>query len=238
MDNNSVGTSPDSQQNAVNNAAPAEKVFTQDEVNKIVGARAMEAAEKARKEALNEFNARNESSKPKSNENAPSFDKESLKREAIEEFEQMQRRKAEKEAEERTLENAERFTKEYFGKLSSEDVKSRYADADEVLGGFNHGAYTHLIMLANKEPNTADLMYHFANNPLKAAQFEQAARHDPHGALKELKRLSNDLGQNIKAKDSVKKASPPLSRMSPSNIGADNGLNTLDDFKRSKLCRW
>ena len=218
-------------------AQTSEKTFTQEEVNRIVGSRAKDAAEKARREALAELESRHNQSS-----SATVIDEESIIRRAQERAtealraEQAERARQQSEAQRQA--EAENFTKDYFGKLTDSSVKERYEDADDVLGGFNHGAYPHLIMLANQEGNTADLMYHFANDPLKAAQFEQTARTDPIGATKALKRLASDIDQNIKAKQSTKKAQPPLSRMTPSSIGADNGPMTTNDWKKHPVCRW
>lgn len=217
---------------------PVEKTFTQDEVNKIVGARAhsaaQAAAEKARREALQEIE-RSNYSQPNINS---SSEKEAIKKEVLQEIQAHQQQQAEEYARKNLELKASQKTTEYFSKLQDTQFTQEHPDATDTFSKFNHAAYSNLASLTLTETNTADLMYHFAKNPILASQYELAARNDPQGTLDAIKQLSKDIQQNKQAKQSVRKAHEPLSRVAPSNIGADNEPRDLRYWKNSKLCKW
>lgn len=213
---------------------PEEKVFTQSEVNKIVGARAHDAAEKARRETARQFEER---MKDINHSSPSSVDNEDIER-RIESKVQANLQKRLQEEEARRAEAMVRgVADKYTSSIMDKDLKSRYQDVDEVMGDFNARAYPNLIYLATMEENTGELMYHLAQDLVKASQFDELARRDPNGAAKALKKFSKSILQNIDAKQSAKKAQEPLSRMRPTTVGADNGPMTVNDWKKDPICR-
>ena len=231
MDSNELGTDAGISEVVPTTVPPG--YISKEEANRIVHERTKATAEKVRQQTLAEFGG----VRPQATPTEP-VDVQAIENRVIQRINtDIQQKQAEYDEKNRQ-ENAQKFSANYFGKLTDKSVKERYADDDEVLGNFNHAAYLPLIELAQGEPNTADLMYHLAQDPIKAAQFNVTAAQDKAGALKALRKLSKSISDDLEAKQLVKKAQPPLSRVASSNVGADNVPRNVSDWKAHKLCRW
>lgn len=208
----------------MSNAAPAEKLLTQDEVNLIVGREKAQAAEKARKQAEAEFQSKNAQSL-----GGMPVDKEALYGEFKDRFYKDLQKEQEAQSEAELQRQWQSVVNDYNTKLVA--GKDSYSDFDSVMREFNHGAYNNVVYGATQLSNTADVMYELANNPAKAAQLELLGKTDPKGFNVAMKKLSDSIAANkgAQAASSIKE---PLSQMKPSVMGAESGKKTIADYKK------
>lgn len=195
-----------------------DKVFTQDDVNKIVGKVRAEDKERYTKRPETQYTP------PASN-----LDEQKVKEITGNEVQRLRDEWA-AEQKQATLENnAKRVANEFFTKLSS--AKEKYQDFETVTSDLDYQSIPAVVELANMFDNTVDVMYDIAKNPIKIGNLQQLIMINPKLAYNEMKRLSESIKDNEKAKD-TRLPNEPLSQLLPSNSGSDSGNKNITDYKR------
>lgn len=217
--NDAAGTPPETP------AAPAEKMIPQSQVNKIAAREAHQAAERAKREAYEDFerrqaNTQTQTEKPQNiggMNNA--HDPEQIRKLIREEAYRIS-----------TQENANRIAQNFESKMDA--AKTKYPDFDEKYAALNIEQHPELVLWTQGMDNVGDVMYDIASNPTKVAQVLMLARGGfPQLAQQELHKLSASIAANEAAKN-VPDVSEPLSQVKPSNIGADSGDMSVTDFRK------
>jgi hypothetical protein len=80
-------------------------------------------------------------------------------------------------------------------------------------------------------------MYELQKNPHKLAQIDMMAKTDPDMAREMMQNLSKSISENKQAMQSNPGVKEPLSRLKSSTVGADTGIKSLRDLKKSPLLR-
>lgn len=224
-------------------AVAEENMLPQSKVNDLVGNARREGAEKAQRELEAKHQAeleklRNErvASNPHSEKNMGGMqviDSGRIKQDILAEM------KAEREAEEARYDEqmrrqkAEEFVSSYQAKL--DDGRARYEDFDAVVSEVDPKEFVDVIMLANEQEGTADIMYELARNPDKLVRVAAAYRMSPSQAKRMMKEIAGSMKINRDAEVNHKATNSPLPRSKPSTAGTSTGeLKTISDFKNAK----
>lgn len=125
---------------------------------------------------------------------------------------------------------ASRIAQSYRSKMSS--GKDAYEDFDDVMADFNPQAFPNLVLLASQMDNTPDVMYELMNNPAKFGTIAVLSERDPQAAQRMLSRISQSIQANKQAKAEQKQVPEPISRLSSSKTGQDDGSLSVRDFKK------
>ncbi len=158
-------------------------------------------------------------------------DKEALKREVLEDLRQQFQEASEKRAQEDMDKEAKKIADTYHARMGA--GKNSFEDFDEVMADFNPAAFPNLVYLASQVENTPAVMYELMKNPSKWATLAILAERDPGAAQNMIGKISASIKANEQAKAEEKDVAPPLSRLSSSPTGQDNGKpSSVRDFKR------
>ncbi len=156
-------------------------------------------------------------------------DPEAIKQQVLNDLrEQMQQANTQR-AQEELEKEANRIADSYKAKMSS--GKDAYEDFDTVMSDFNPAAFPNLVYLANQVDNTPAVMYELMKNPSKWATLAVLSERDPNAAQNMISKISASIKANEQAKAEEKNAPDPLSRMSSSTTGQDNGTLSMRDLK-------
>jgi len=93
------------------------------------------------------------------------------------------------------------------------------------------------LFLASEVDNTPEVMYELRKNPHKLAQIDMMAKTDPDMAREMMQTLSKSISENKQAMQQNPGVKEPLSRLKSSTVGADTGIKSLRDLKKSPLLR-
>jgi hypothetical protein len=209
------------------------RTYTEEEVNRIVGAKKDKAYEKGYESGKSEYSQNTNGSN-----NYLSADqlREIAKAEAI------AAAKAELQQQQQAMQtqyqqmHRQKFVNDFVAKMQAGAKK--HEDFETVVSSLQlQSIPDHLLELANSFDNTADIMYDLGNNHVKVANFITLARETPHLAYSEMQKLSQSIKKNDEAKSNQKNVSEPLSQIQPSTIGSDNGPKTVQDWKNQPWLR-
>ncbi len=213
---------------------PTEKMLTQEQVNALVGREKAAAADKARREVMAEYQAQ---AQTQNNSNtsqaqamggmsAPNMD------EIYQQVETRLRENAERQAYE---DNIRKVADTYINKMAT--GAEMFEDFNDVMGEFDPARFPSVVYLVSEMDNVPQIMYELANNPMKLASINSLAQSDERQAKKALQKLSQSISQNENAKEEYAATNAPLSKLKPSNVGADKGMSSLQDFKSASWLR-
>jgi hypothetical protein len=137
----------------------------------------------------------------------------------------------EQEAQERAnMEAANRIVGMFRDKIVA--GKDKFSDFDSVTSNVAMQRYPNVVqLLAEHVDNTADVLYHLAQNRDKLYRLEALSEHSPGDAVYEMKRLADSIKSNDESSQ-AKNANAPLSQQRPSNTGAESGSLSWSDLKR------
>lgn len=220
------------------NANQAEtKFIPQHKVNEIVEEAKLKAADKARREMLEQMQKPQiETSQPV----APSlggiqqFSPDDIRRMIAEETQRQQQEHLTKHQQEMLIQEAHKIANEFTTKLQL--GKDRYSDFDKKMEALDLKTIPHIVQLANGVDNTADVMHELYENPSKIGILHSLAATNPNLARLEMVRLSESIKAN-QAASNQKLANAPLSQNQPSNVGTDNGSLSIKDLKKQPWLR-
>lgn len=208
---------------------PQEKMIPSSQVSKIVASQAREAADKARKQALEEYQREQQAGQQHAgqqqqvgnmNPNDPN------------QIRQLIREEAQRLAQ---LEMAQQIESDFERKINAEMTQD--PEFAEVYKAMNLEAHPEIVIWANGFDNTAAVIKELGNNPSKYSSVIALAKSGmPKLAENELKKISSSIKANEEAKQQPK-APEPLGQMKPSGIGADNGQMEVSDFRNADWLR-
>lgn len=232
MDNSGDVTASDINQAPAEAVAQkqSERVFTQSELNDIVGRAKHEAVESHKRQNTQQVTqpptyaqANATSSRQLSEDDVKRLTTEELGR---------QREEWERQSLERQhAQQAERIVTNYKEKIAA--GRDKYEDFEKVTSSVDMRHYPNVVqLLADHVDNASDILYDLAKNRTKLYQLESTCTHNPDDAIYEINRLSSSLKTNDDA-SRIKTSNQPLSQQRPSNTGTDSGgALSMSDLKR------
>jgi len=162
---------------------------------------------------------------------AAPIDPEVIKQQIMNDIREQMQQASEKRAQEELDKEAQKIAQTYHARMST--GKDQFEDFDEVMADFNPAAFPNLVYLASQVENTPAVMRELMQNPTKLAAVTVMSERDPAAAEKMIQKISASIVANQQAKAEEKEIAPPLSRMSSSPTGKDNGTpNSVRDYKR------
>lgn len=200
-------------------SAPAPKLYTDDEVNKIVGEKKQKAYEHGRQEAL--AGLQNQSTVNQTPVNTPQqLTPEQEKRIADQAYQRMQN---------------DQLVNQFALKMTQGQQK--YSDFEKVVTPLQFNTIPKVVQIANGFENTADIMYDLGKNPAKVSNLMVLAEINPHLAYQEMQRLSDSIKKNETAIANQQDVKAPLGQIKPSNVGAGSGKMTSAERRQLPLYR-
>jgi hypothetical protein len=203
-----------------------EKMFTQDDLNKIVGREKLKAKAEVEERLKRQFE-----SQPVAQERAtPQGDADAIAREVWSKIQAQQEKQMQEEAARREAEEMNRFKQSFDKKLAL--GKAEYDDFDEVVSKFNGKAYPAVVIAAAELPNTADVMYDLSKKKAKCAELQMmAVCGDYEGLADALTDLSTSIESNKQAKKAPTYNSyQPSPRLKPSGAGSGQRVPTASEL--------
>ena len=160
----------------------------------------------------------------------PSFDQNTITQQVMANIKQQMQAESEERAKQELEAEATRIAQSYRSKMSG--GKDAYDDFEDVMADFNPQAFPNLVLLASQMDNTPDVMYELMNNPAKFGTIAVLSERDPQAAQRMLSRISQSIQANKQAKSEQKQVPEPISRLSSSKTGQDDGSLSVRDFKK------
>lgn len=158
-------------------------------------------------------------------------DKEAIKQEVLNDLRKQMQEANEQRAKDDMDNEAKKIAETYQTRMAA--GKDSFADFEEVMGDFNPAAFPNLVYLASQMDNTPAVMYELMKNPSKWATVAMLSDRDPRAAQSMISKISASIKANEQAKAEEKEVAPPLSRLSSSPTGQDNGTpSTVRDYKQ------
>lgn len=228
--------------NSQPNQAPVpEKVFTRDQLAKIVSAERAKAAESARKEAEDKYNrdilAIQGQQEQKNANVTREVDANTIYQQVQERFNAEMLKQKELAEQEKQKAQMQIVANTYLSKI--DQGRAAYSDFDEITKDFDPTAFPQLTYLLAGIDNAADVLYDLAKNPLKIAGLDRLAEKNPRQAHSELVKLAQSIGvnQNAQAAAQNQQTSAPLDRLQPSRVSGSNGKKTIKDLQADPFYR-
>lgn len=212
-----------------------EKVFTQSEINDIVGRAKQEAVESYKRKAERTEYAQRDTGgyipphqQPERQHSAYSSD--DIRRMAAEESQRLRDEWVTEASRKSQEQDAQRIVSEFFNKLSA--GKEKYQDFDDVAGTVEFSRFPNVVQLLHSYVDNAhDVMYELGRDRGKLALLEQLSHMSPNDAIFQVRRLSQSIKDNESA-GKMRTPSEPLSQMRPSNTGTGNGGMSISDYRK------
>lgn len=160
---------------------------------------------------------------------APVIDTDAIRQQVLNDLREQFQQASEERAKEDLEREANKIAETYRNKMAA--GKDAYEDFDNVMADFNPAAFPNLVYLASQVDNTPAVMYELMKNPSKWATVAVLSERDPNAAQNMISKISASIKANEQAKAEEKNIPAPLSRMSSSTTGQDNGTKTVRDYK-------
>lgn len=210
---------------AATEQSAAEKTFTQNELDKIVGRVRSETRQEAYNRAKSELEAQRQSNPQSSSMGGM----EQVSPDKINEMIENKLHERVRQAE------AHRTATDFVNKIKS--AETNYPGLEEKVMKLNLAAAPHIYEWANSHDNTADIMNEFVQNPNKYAEIIVLSSFATDAAREMMDRLSKSIKKNHEALKQPS-ADEPLSQIKPSSsVSTDNGSMTVRDLKRQAWLR-
>lgn len=124
---------------------------------------------------------------------------------------------------------AQRIVQTFWNKLAP--GREKYQDFDKVTSDIEYAQFPNVVqLLAQHAENAHDILYSLGNDRLKMSQLEYLASKSPRDAIVQVQRLSQSIKDNESA-SKLKVPNEPLSKLRPSNLGTDNGVMSVKDYR-------
>lgn len=218
---------------AVSAVAPTPaKVFSQEELNEIVGRNKKDAYEHGKRDALATVNQSPAQSQPAPTQSAQSSQMGGVTQLTSEQIQRMiDERAPQAFAQQLQQQQYLNNTTQLIQKLESGKVD--YPDFDQRVAALNLPAHSELIPLLNSldQGVAAGVLSDMADNPRKFADLKVLNMMNPQLAAVELNKLAESIRQN-KVAAQVKLPNDPLAQIKTSVTGADNGSLTVADLRK------
>lgn len=230
MEENQVTESSPPMENA------AEKMFSQAELNRIVGhekakahAAKRELEERYQRE-MQEIAGKQQQQTERNAQVPRDVDADAIYQQVQERFN--------REMQERQLKSEmEKVANSYLSKMA--EGKNAYEDFEDVTKDFDPTSFPQLTYLVSGMDNASDVIYDLAKNPLKLAALDRLAEKNPKQAQTELLKLSRSITENRKAQaeSGSYNIAEPLDRLQPSRVSGSNGKPTIRDLRNQPWLR-
>ena len=186
---------------------PEAKLFTQEEVNKLVGGTRVEAKERARRELEQDYQRKLEEQRaamqaqfeqPKQPQaQGSNLDMDAIKQQIIEEMNQRQMAEQQQREQEMLHEQVQLAAQNYLNHMGK--AAEKYADFEEITRGYDPHEFPELTFLLSQVDGAGDVVYDLSKNQDKLEHLGLLAKQYPKRAEAALKRLGNSISQNEKA---------------------------------------
>jgi hypothetical protein len=209
---------------------PTERVFTQSELNEIVGRAKHEAVESHKRQSTQ--HASQQQTYSQSNTSSTrALSEDDVKRLTTEELSRQREEWERQSLERQHADMAQRIVNNYKEKIAA--GRDKYEDFDKVTNSVDMRHYPNVVqLLADHVDNASDILYDLAKNRTKLYQLESTCMHNPDDAIYEINRLSESIKSNDDA-SRVRTSHSPLSQQRPSHTGTDSGgALSMSDLKR------
>lgn len=145
--------------------------------------------------------------------------------------EELDRREQQARAERERAEQ-EAYTKQVLNSIHQKALQAKQdiPDFDEVTSQVDFGQLPDILGLADTVDNGGHVLYELAKNPSKIGSLRGLSS-SPALQVREIKRLSDSLKQNVQAQN-TRLPGEPLSNLQPSKAGVSSGEPSLRDLKR------
>lgn len=231
MDNNELQVT---EKEVIETPEVKEKTFTQDEVNRLIGREKQEAAQRAKREAEEQYMRELEQTRATQQQNVEQGDRQvdadAMYQQVQEKFNQEMERK-------RLEEEMTGVANNFLTKMAQ--GRERFEDFDKVTEKLNPQKFPQLVYLVAGLDNTAEVMYELVKNPSKFVTINSLAKEDPKFAQAELQSLSASIKSNQQAQSEAEgqQANAPLDRLQPSRVAGSNGKMTIGDLRSQPWLR-
>lgn len=209
----------------------SERVFTQDEVGRLIGKTKAEVREKVRSEYEAQRNQNQQQSTfggiVKPNDDYIRSQVEAEVQRVASEMQNSAMKKAQEE-------QANQVINQFVDRISG--ASEKYNDFEQRVSELNLEHVPNLLPLSISVDNTADVMYELANNPGKAYQINEIANKNPQMAYKMIQQLSSSIKQNEEAL-SARRPNEPLSQLKTSRTATDSGTLSVSDYRKMPFLR-
>ena len=224
--------STSSQQSSPSSESASERYVPQSHVDGIVKGVKLDAYRKGREEALDEFKRQNSMPQTGSHISNSALGTDDVTRIATEAVQSQLNQISQQILVQEQQKEVNDLVQNFKTKMDS--AKEKYSDFDDIVTDVDYGKIANVVKMATTQiDNTGDIMYELAkNHPTKLVELEITAREQPGLALRELRRLSESIKVN-QAAAQVKRPNEPLSQLTQSNSGVDDGSNmSVSDFRK------
>lgn len=228
MEDSQVDVANDEVQLTDDTAAEVEKMLSQSQVNKIVQKAKESAAQKARREAEEEYRAEvlrlSEAKQNSSPSQQVDIDA------AYKQLEEKFNKQREQERFEREMQIV---ADKYQGTV--EEAQKQFDDYDEVMSDFDAQDFPEIVVLLSNVENAPAVLYELGKNSSKLANIDYWAKRSPRKAEREIKKLSKSIQDNQKAAAEANKnqVSAPLNRLQASNVSSSNGKRSVSELRKA-----
>lgn len=211
-------------------APAAERTFTQEEVNRLIGEKKRAAYERGQQDALSEHQKSVSVSTPTQHQQSiggmPQLTEQQIRQMIADQVNQENAR-----AKQETY--AANIVQNLMGKV--EAAKKKFPDIEQKLAGMGLEKMPEVLGICANFDNAAEILLHLRENPLKKAGFLTLATHNPQEAYAAMADLAQSLRQNDTPR---KEVDAPLSQIKASPVGMDNGEpESIDYFKSQDWLR-
>ncbi len=210
---------------------PSERLFTQSELNEIVGRAKHEAVESHKRQQTQQAPQQQSYAQQQSTNSFKSLSEDDVKRLTGEELGRQREEWERQSLERQQADAAQRIVSAYKEKIAA--GKDKYQDFEAVTNNVDMRYYPNVVqLLAEHVDNASDILYDLAKNRIKLYQLESTCQHNPQDAIYEIRRLSDSIKANEES-SRMKTSNSPLSQQRPSNTGTDSGAAlSVRDYKR------
>ena len=214
-----------------------EKLFTRDQLAKIVASETAKAAQNARSQAEQKYqqdmealNATRNQQEQRNAEVPRNVDADAI-------YQQVQERFNREMQEHQVKQQMTQVAQNYLGKI--DQAKSAYSDFDEVSKDYDPTAFPQITYLLSGMESGGDVLYDLMKNPLKLAGLDSLAQRNPRQAQSELLKLAQSISMNKQAQSDAQNqnTAEPLDRLQPSRVSGSNGQMSISDLQKQPWLR-
>jgi len=223
-------------------AQKEERMFSQDEVNALVGRTRAEAAERAKRQMEAELQQKalsmQQSMQPEQQQaQGQNVDINAIQQQIMENLNRQQQELERKQQQDALRQQVELAASNYMNHMSK--GKEKYADFDEVVSRYRPEDFPEMNFLISGIDNAADVIYELHKNEDKLAQMAVLAKEYPQLAEQRLNSLAKSISTNQQAIEQSKQNDipAPLDRMQPSQVSGDSTDLGVRDLRKQDWLR-
>lgn len=211
--------------------SPQEKLFSRDQLAKIVASESAKAAQAARQAAEEKHQRDMEALSAQRAQQEQRNAQVPRDNDADAMYQQVQERFNREMQEQQTKHAMQQVANNYLSKV--EQGKAAYQDFDDVMKDHDPTAFPQLTFLIANMENGSDVLYDLAKNPIKLAGLDALAQRNPKQAQGELAKLAQSITANKQAQADAQDqtTAAPLDRLQPSRVSGSNGKLGIRDLR-------